>query len=50
MNHYNFNYSEEIEQMINESIAKRSLKNKKKIEKLSEFLRNLIEEEYKRHK
>ncbi len=46
VHHYHFNYSDEINNMINELIAKRALKNKSKVEKISELLRNLIIENY----
>jgi len=46
MKHYHLNYSEEIEAMMNESIAKRALKKKMKPEKVSDYLRNLIKDDY----
>lgn len=49
MKKYLFNYTEEIEQMINSIIAKRALKNGAKPEKLAELLRNLIKEEYEKN-
>lgn len=46
MKKYLFAYDEKVENMLNSIIAKRALKNKIKVEKMSELLRNLIKEEY----
>jgi hypothetical protein len=48
MKKYLFSYDEEIENMINSIIVKRALKNKNKIEKMADLLRNIIKEEYER--
>jgi len=48
MKQYHLNYSEEIDAKMNESIAKRALNKKRKPEKVSEYLRNLILEDYER--
>ena len=45
MKKYLFSYDQEVEKMINSITAKRALKNKTKVEKMAELLRNLIKEE-----
>jgi hypothetical protein len=48
MKKYLFNYDQEVEDMLNSITAKRALKKKAKVEKMSELLRNLIKEEYEK--
>ena len=45
MKKYLFSYDDEIEKMINSITVKRALRNKNKVEKMAELLRNLIKEE-----